>query len=192
MLPPPKRPPCGSFKVGHFLPPAEVAPPAREVELGEAVAFEDRLAAREHVPRHYPVAHEVAAFPVEEPEFEIDFTEEGGGAARPPVGAVATVRPSVGRATEPLPKLEELLASTAEDLTLVNEPDGGVAFEIIIRDEVFSELVCRVAVRDHRVTAIFKVGDMNLRRLLEAETGRLRASLSERGLMVDEIEVCSD
>jgi len=39
------------------------------------------------------------------------------------------------------------------------------------------------------VVATFRVHDVNLRRLLEAESGRLRVGLEARGLKVAEIRV---
>jgi hypothetical protein len=108
--------------------------------------------------------------------------------ARPPPGAPA-VRGAPARQRKPPAALETALESTADSLLLVNAPDGSCAFEIAIKDDVFDELACRIALRDHRVTAIFRARDPHLRRLLEAESGRLRALLADRGLHVSAIVV---
>jgi hypothetical protein len=107
---------------------------------------------------------------------------------RPPPGA-PTVRPPARRIIRPTPALDGLLASAADSMMLVTEPDGSTAFDIAIRDDVFDELACRVHLRDGHLSATFRVHDPNLRRLLEAEVGRLRASLADRGLVVDDIAV---
>jgi hypothetical protein len=110
---------------------------------------------------------------------------------RPPPG-VPTIRPPARRRYQPPPVLDELLETTDDSLLVVTNPDGSTAFDISIRDDVFDELACRITLRDRHVTATFRVADANLRRLLEAEAGRLRARLSDRGLTVDEIVVRED
>ncbi len=106
---------------------------------------------------------------------------------RPPPGAPAIRAGARRPAVEALP--QDILESTAESALLVADPDGSTSFEVAIRDEVFADLACRITLRDDGLVATFRVGDDNLRRLLEAEAGRLRARLEERGLRVRAIEV---
>lgn len=109
-------------------------------------------------------------------------------AARPPPFA-PTIRPSPpprrGRAAID----EGALASLADAGMLISEPDGSASFEIAFNDEVFSELACRISFKDGGVTATFRAPDANTRRLLEAEAGRLRVQLEERGIKVRDIAV---
>jgi len=111
---------------------------------------------------------------------------------RPPPGA-PTVRPSAPR---PSPDedadWQTTLNNTAQALQMVAEPDGSTAFEVTLRDDVLQDVTCRVAIREHRLTATFRVADVSLRRLLEGESGRLRARLEERGLHVEEIRVIEE
>lgn len=111
--------------------------------------------------------------------------------SRPPPGA-PTVRPPARRAVRPTPAFDGLLESAADSLLLVTEPDGSTAFDISIRDDVFDELACRIRLREGHLSATFRVHDVNLRRLLEAELGRLRAALADRGLAVDDVSVAQD
>jgi hypothetical protein len=130
-----------------------------------------------------PESEETAVYaPPSEPEDEAPL--------RPPPGA-PIVRPPARRraAVEAVP--QELLESTADSAMLVNDAEG-TSFDISIRDDVFSELACRITVNDGKVIATFKVSDVNTRRLLEAESGRLRAQLEERGLTVAAIRVESE
>ncbi len=106
---------------------------------------------------------------------------------RPPAG-MPTVRPSVRRARD-LPVPQELLEKTADTAMLVAEPSGATSFDIVFKDELFRELACRVTVGEGGVEAVFRVHDDNARRLLEAESGRLRARLVERGLRVQAVRV---
>jgi flagellar hook-length control protein FliK len=123
---------------------------------------------------------------------EADASETTELPLRPPVGA-PTVRPSARRRQQPAEEIsQELLESTADSLLMVNEPDGGKAFEISIRDDVFDELACRIAIKDGQLIATFRVQDPNLRRLLEAEAPRLRARLEERGLVVQQLLVVEE
>ena len=112
-----------------------------------------------------------------------------GAAVRPPPGA-PVVRPSVAApsAVDVVP--QELLQTTADSALLTNNPDGTVEFDIAFSDELFDEMACKVSIaKDGRVVATFRVHDVNLRRLLEAESGRLRVGLEARGLKVAEIRV---
>ena len=108
--------------------------------------------------------------------------------SRPPPFA-PMVRPSA-----PAPKGAELvdqdtLTAMVDTSMLVAQPDGTAAFEIAFDDEVFQNLACTIAVGPGGVIATFRAPDVNTRRLLEAEAGRLRVRLSERGLKVAEVRV---
>ena len=107
---------------------------------------------------------------------------------RPPPG-VPTVRPAVIRKSRPETVPQDLLEGTADSALLVADPEGGTSFEIAFNEDVFPNLACRITVIGGKVIATFRVADQNLRRLLEAEAGRLRASLEERGLKVAEVKV---
>ena len=101
---------------------------------------------------------------------------------RPPPG-MASVRPSV-----PAPKVEtragDEVLSTAADSAFFSKNDAGEStFELMISDALFENLRCSITVGKGGVNAVFHVGgDQDLRRLLEAESGRLRASLEAKGL----------
>ena len=85
---------------------------------------------------------------------------------------------------------QELLEQTADTALLMNQPDGTASFQIAFRDEVFADLACTISRRsDGQIAAVFQVEDDNLRRLLEAETGRLRNNFEARGLKVADIKV---
>jgi hypothetical protein len=107
---------------------------------------------------------------------------------RPPPGA-PTVRPAVQRKSDPGAVSQDLLEGTADTAMLVANPDGTTSFDIAFNDDVFPNLACRITIADGKVVATFRVEDQNLRRLLEAEAGRLRASLEDRGLKVAEVRV---
>jgi flagellar hook-length control protein FliK len=83
----------------------------------------------------------------------------------------------------------ELLATAADSALLSTDDAGTTSFDIAFDDELFADLACRISVSQGRVVATFRVRDVNLRRLLEAETPRLRARLEERGLKVGEVRV---
>ena len=112
--------------------------------------------------------------------------------ARPPLGA-PTVRP-----TARAPKrgsaagTQEIMEATASSALLVSDPDGSSTFEFSIRDELFADVDCRVSLEGGLVVATFRVGDKDLKRLFEAEAGRLRVQLEERGLRVQEVRVEAD
>ncbi len=111
--------------------------------------------------------------------------------ARPPPGA-ATVRPPLKTGLKAAEVDHEVWQQTADTALLRTQSDGGMAFDIVIRDDVFADLSCTIAVNDGHATATFRVRDVNTRRLLEAEVGRLRAALEGRGLRVDRVEVTVD
>ena len=75
---------------------------------------------------------------------------------------------------------------------LIANPDGTAAFEIAFDDEVFQNLACSITVGPAGIIATFRAPDVNTRRLLEAEAGKLRVRLSERGLKVAEVRVESE
>jgi hypothetical protein len=101
------------------------------------------------------------------------------------------VRPSVRKKeADPEPSAaSRMLESTARNAMIVEEPGGGTSFDITFRDDVFEDLACRITIHGERVIAVFRVQNQNLRRLLEAESGRLRAQLEGRGLRVEEVRV---
>ena len=79
---------------------------------------------------------------------------------------------------------------TAKRAFLAENPDGTHGFQIEIKDELFDNLRCSINIlEDGRVQALFHVQDDNLRRLLEAESGRLRSQLEDKGLKVSEVRV---
>jgi len=107
---------------------------------------------------------------------------------RPPPGA-PTVRPPTRRPAGPAAVPQDVLEKTAQSALLLNSPDGNASFEIAFRDDVFEDLACCISTHDDGLVATFKVADQNLRRLLEAESGRLRVKLEDRGLKVKAVEV---
>ena len=107
---------------------------------------------------------------------------------RPPPGA-PSVRPSAAGPSPARAIDQGALEQTAESLLLSANPDGSTSFDIAVRDEVFADLRCRITIDRGKVRAEFHVHDVNTRRLLEAEAGRLRAQLENRGLRVEEVRV---
>ncbi|HET6346461.1 MAG TPA: flagellar hook-length control protein FliK, partial [Myxococcota bacterium] len=107
---------------------------------------------------------------------------------RPPAGA-PTVRKSVARPPAPASSPTELLGLREDTAVIWTDEAGNQTFRINFHDEVFSNLACSIAFIDGRVVATFTVQDDNTRRLLEAEKGRLRASLEARGLRVQDVRV---
>ena len=107
---------------------------------------------------------------------------------RPPPG-VATVRPPLKTGQKTADVDPAVWQQTADTALLRTQADGGMAFDIVIRDDVFADLSCTIAVNEGRATATFRVRDTNMRRLLEAEVGRLRTALEGRGLRVDRVDV---
>lgn len=118
-----------------------------------------------------------------------DASVEASLPVRPPPG-VPVVRPS---APVPSPSaVSELDLSQRTDAGMfIQQPDGATAFEVELEDATLGLLTCRVTVRDGRIAAAFVSPDVNTRRLLEAEAGRLRVRLEERGLRVDEVTVAA-
>mgnify|MGYP001234063558 CR=1 FL=1 len=101
---------------------------------------------------------------------------------RPPPG-VASVRPSVRVPTEPERADADVLAQAADQAFFSKSESGAATFELMISDDLFDNLRCSISVGKTGVEAIFYVkGDVDLRRLLESESGRLRASLEAKGL----------
>jgi len=100
-----------------------------------------------------------------------------------------TIRPGLP-VTPVLPPEEVPLNRTAKQVFLGENEEGGQGVSVLIRDDLFENLRCAIDVEsDGRVKATFFVKDINLRRLLEAEAGRLRDSLEARGLKVREVAV---
>ncbi|MBN1960354.1 MAG: hypothetical protein JW841_05370 [Deltaproteobacteria bacterium] len=208
ILSPPQRAPAGSFTAGK--PPIVKSSVRKEQHPTnsddsnnnsiDSISLPEK-SKRSHNPfgsvRRYDLALKLTGVKEEEKNPIAKSPESSNNASsdqydetvRPPPGA-PTIRPSVHRQHQVPPDLDDLLQNTANSLLLVAEPDGATAFDISIRDDVFDELACRIAIRDHTVTATFRVADTNLRRLLEAEAGRLRAQLSDRGFKVDQIIIC--
>ena len=111
---------------------------------------------------------------------------------RPPHGA-ALIRPSLktGRATSQTRQDAEVLAGAAK-YAYLHEGDSGMSISLGINESLFEDLACEVAVDDGVVRATFSVGDdVNLRRLLEAEKGRLRSALEARGMRKVEVVIKS-
>lgn len=141
-------------------------------------------------PRRYPRAHAW-----------LDVTAEKKTSTPPPsedrrtptlearVAAQRTaVRRGLTRPPAPEPVPQALIEATADTAMLV--ADGGVQwFEVAIRHDVFPDLRCKISIRGEEVVALFEAPDANGRRLLEAESGRLRTMLEARGLKVAEIIV---
>ncbi len=121
-----------------------------------------------------------------------DLPDDVPPVARPPVGA-PTVRASV---PEPIiensdsrTRARELIQQGASGLMSVDAGAEGVGFDISFSDDVFVDLRCRITIADGVVAAVFFAPDVHTRRLLEAESGRLRVSLEERGLRVSAIKI---
>ncbi len=121
--------------------------------------------------------------------------EQGDGptriTSRPPPFA-PMVRPSAPAPKGPETIDQDTMTAMVDTTMLVSQPDGSAAFEIAFDDEVFQNLACTIAVGPSGVIATFRAPDINTRRLLEAEAGRLRVRLSERGLKVAEVRVESE
>ena len=100
-----------------------------------------------------------------------------------------TIRP--GLPVTPVSPPEEVpLDRTAKQVFLGENEEGAQGVSVLIRDDLFENLRCAIDVEaDGRVKATFFVKDINLRRLLEAESGRLRDSLEARGLKVRAVAV---
>jgi hypothetical protein len=103
---------------------------------------------------------------------------------------MASVRPSVP-APQQATRVGDEILSTAADSAFFSKTDSGEAiFELMISDELFENLRCSITVGKGGVSAVFHVGgDKDLRRLLEAESGRLRASLEAKGLRAVSVSI---
>lgn len=134
---------------------------------------------------------EALANPEDEPSFEPTHVAVIPPADRPPPFA-PMVRPSPPPRRGPEAVDQDALQSMVDTSMLIANPDGTAAFEIAFDDEVFQNLACSISITPAGVVATFKVSDANTRRLLEAEAGKLRVRLSERGLKVAEVRVESE
>lgn len=124
-------------------------------------------------------------------EAGVEPTVVGTRPDRPPPFA-PMVRPSPPPRKGPESVDQATLESMVDTSMLVANPDGSAAFEIAFDDDVFQNLACSISVTPQGVVATFKAPDVNTRRLLEAEAGKLRVRLSERGLRVAEVRVESE
>ncbi len=160
----------------------------------ESMRFDDDDST--HVDDHELARLDALANPVEPtviarvPEAAVEPTA-GARRDRPPPFA-PMVRPSPPPRRGPDAVDQASLESMVDTSMLVANPDGSAAFEIAFDDEVFQNLACTISVTPQGVVATFKAPDVNTRRLLEAEAGKLRVRLSERGLRVAEVRVESE
>lgn len=108
---------------------------------------------------------------------------------RPPPG-MASVRPSVPSPAKPERADADVLAQAADSAFFSTSESGDAMFELMISDDLFDNLRCSISVGKGGVEAVFHVGgDVDLRRLLEAESGRLRASLEAKGLKAVSVRI---
>jgi hypothetical protein len=127
--------------------------------------------------------------PLAEPVSDDEPTSPGRPVPnRPPAGA-PMVRKSVARPAAPASSPTTPPASQEDTAIVWTDEAGNRTFQINFHDDVFSNLACSIAFADGRVVATFTVHDDNTRRLLEAEKGRLRATLEARGLRVQDVRV---
>ena len=84
---------------------------------------------------------------------------------------------------------QERLVALADSAVLVSTPSGAVTFDISFRHEVLGPLACRITLKEGVIRAVFYAADVNTRRLLEAESGRLCRAIEDRGLVVSKVEV---
>ena len=126
--------------------------------------------------RSYPMAHRVV---------RLDKSVSAASPAaplRPPHG-VPLVRPPVRKPVVEAQRRDPDTLAAAARYAHLQQGGDGVTMEIGIDADLFEGLACQVRVEDGRVLATFKTGgDPNLRRLLDAERGRLRAALEGRGM----------
>lgn len=109
-----------------------------------------------------------------------------GGVRGPPVAFVRRGSPS---RPEPPPKPPQATTDSVQSAFLRQEDAGGMAFDITLDDAVLGAMTLTIAVHEGRATARLEVADVNARRLVDAEQGRLHAALQRRGFKVDDIEV---
>ena len=127
--------------------------------------------------RNYPVAWES----LEGTAVTSEVTQEPI-LARPPPG-MASVRPSAPKPAKSERADADVLAQAADQAFFSTSESGVATFELMISDELFDNLRCSISVGKNGVEAVFHVGgDVDLRRLLESESGRLRAALEAKGL----------
>jgi hypothetical protein len=105
----------------------------------------------------------------------------------PPFAPMVRPSPPARKGVEQID--QDTMSAMVDTSMLVTNPDGSAAFEIAFDDEVFQNLACTIAVGPAGIVATFKAPDANTRRLLEAEAGRLRVRLSDKGLRVAEVRV---
>jgi hypothetical protein len=107
--------------------------------------------------------------------------------------AKAHVRKAVVRA-KPQPHTQtslDHLASLA-DAARIGTTSEGAYIEWAFRDDVFENVLCRVFIQKEGTLAEFVVHNDHHRRLFEAEAGRLRVSLEERGLRNVQVKVVQE
>ena len=142
--------------------------------LGEQLADAMRSDARG---RSYPVAWSSV-----KPQEPGEPCADSGRLTRPPPGT-ASVRPSVPAPQPSMRAGDDVLSNAADSAFFSKNESGEATFELMISDELFENLRCSITVGKGGVNAVFHVGsDQDLRRLLEAESGRPRASLEAKGL----------
>ena len=134
--------------------------------------------------RRYPLAQEIARC----------MRPARPGAPEPPLPrpphGVPMVRPAIRRTPAAAERRDpDTLASAARYAHLQHVEDGTM-MEIGIDENLFAGLACQICVDGDQVRATFKVSDdPNLRRLLEAEKGRLRSALEARGMRRVEVVI---
>jgi hypothetical protein len=188
-LEPPPAPPAAPAPAGE-VPDAESFGGGRRYDLalskvGRGAPAPPQVETMEPVAP--PTQPEPETVEAEDPE-ESPAEDAADVPARPPPGA-PFVRPPVTRGPGPEAVSQDLLETAADSAMLRTDPDGTSSFDIAFSDDLFHDLACRITVNDGRVVATFRVHDDNTRRLLEAEAGRLRVRLEERGLRVGEVRV---
>ncbi|MCK5689330.1 flagellar hook-length control protein FliK, partial [Myxococcota bacterium] len=119
-------------------------------------------------------------------ELPDDGSEEETVLERPPAFS-PTIRPGVQKPQRSALRGAE--GSLPEDGQMVQMPDGGNLFDFEWDDDVIGKIQCSILVHDGEVAATFLASDINARRLLEAETPRLRVQLESKGLRVTKILV---
>jgi len=71
----------------------------------------------------------------------------------------------------------------------IREVDGQHQLEFMIEDRQLGDIMCRLRKTTTGLRAELVASDTHTERLLQAEAGRLRVQLEERGLKVDGIDV---
>jgi len=133
----------------------------------------------------YPKAFERLGGSQKDESSEIVAAE---GSALPSHFGAPTVRRGIAVTREESENVP--VEDAAKRAFLAENPDGTHGFQVEIKDDLFDNLRCTINIlEDGKVQALFHVQDDNLRRLLEAESGRLRAQLEDKGLKVSEVRV---